>query len=90
MITDEEFEARAIKYGIIVHVIVGLLIGFKFAGIGGAILGMVLGVMAGFMFGITIQSVMGILLAGGFLLGIIILIIGFFVLIAYLWNVGRP
>ncbi len=87
---DEELENKLIKYGIIVHVILGVLIGFNYAGVGGALLGAVLGVVAGFMFGITIGPLIGILFVGGYLLLILGAIVGFFALIAYLWNVGRP
>jgi len=86
---DEELENKLIKYGIIGHVMLGLLIGFNYAGVGGALLGGVLGVVAGFMFGITIIPAIGILLAGGFLLAIIGAIAGFFIIIGYLWNVGK-
>jgi hypothetical protein len=70
-------EDKLIKYGIIGGVTLGVLIGFNFAGIGGALLGAIIGVVAGFMFGITIIPALGIGMVLGFIMLILGLVVGF-------------
>ncbi|QQN62108.1 hypothetical protein JIR23_21145 [Bradyrhizobium diazoefficiens] len=79
------------KAGAILGAVAGLLMGFTNFGIGGAIaaggIGVVLGAMAG---AFIIKLVFEILPASLIIIGIICIPVGIFVLIATLWNVGKP
>ena len=75
----------------IIGVILGIIVGFKYAGIGGAIVGIVLGFIGGLFAAQIGYSLIVEVIPGLIGISLILLAIwGIIYLISLLWNVGKP
>lgn len=79
-------EDRIFYGAMVVTGIIGVLIGFQFAGVGGALLGAVVGAFLGLIIGQMLTVLVAVLYGFGVP---ILIIIGFITLMVLLWGVGK-